>query len=289
VHVSEWREVASEIFVRAYEHLEINICVIRDGDDLLLVDTRSSPVEAAELEADLQVFAPARVRTLVNTHAHFDHTFGNQQFGPGNAYDVPIYGHHLLPAHLERYERPRLAAWHEGTGGEPDRAWQDLRITGPTRLVSDTEPVRVGDRTVILHALGPGHTDTDLVLHVPDAHTWIVGDVVEASGPPMYGSGCFPLELPGQLAFLLGEVERADLVVPGHGPVVDRAFVESQHDETEALARQIRWVRGRGDTVEQALSDQDRWPFPVEGLELAVRRGYLALDATARSGLDPRA
>lgn len=265
--------------MRSYEHLDINISVVRSGGDLLLVDSRSSPIEAAELEADLQLFNPARVRTLVNTHAHFDHTFGNQQFGPGSILDVPVYGHRLLPTHLDQYERPRLAAWRAGTGGEPDRGWQDLRVTGPTHLVATRQPLQVGDRTVELYPLGRGHTDTDLVVHVPDAHAWIVGDVVEASGPPMYGSGCFPLELPHQLAFLLGEIQTTDVVVPGHGPVVDWTFIESQHAEVERLAQQIRLAKLRGDTVEQALANQDHWPFPVQGLELALQRGYLALDA----------
>jgi glyoxylase-like metal-dependent hydrolase (beta-lactamase superfamily II) len=145
--------------------------------------------------------------------------------------------------------------------------------------VASTEILHVGGRAVRLHPLGPGHTDTDLVVHVPDAVAWIVGDVVEASGPPMYGSGCFPLDLPHQLAFLLDQVGQADVVVPGHGPVVDRDFLQAQHAEVEDLAQQIRAAQRRGDTVGQALSDQARWPFPVQALELAVQRGYLALAA----------
>jgi len=267
------------VFVRAYDHLDVNICVVRGDADLLVVDSRSSPTEAAELEVDLQAFAPARVRALVNTHAHFDHTFGNQRFGPGSVLDVPIYGHHLLPLHLDQYERPRLAAWHAGTGGDPDWGWADLRLTGPTRMVASTQALTVGGRPVHLHPLGPGHTDTDLVVHVPDAHAWVVGDVVKASGPPVYGSGCFPLDLPQQLTDLLRCVEEADVVVPGHGPVVDRRYIEAQRAEVDDLARQIRAARRRGDTVEQALAHQGRWPFPVEVLELAVRRGFQALDA----------
>ena len=177
-----------------------------------------SPTEAAGLVADLEDFAPARVRTSVNTHAHFDHTFGNQQFGPDSFLDVPIYGHHRLPAHLDQYERPRLAAWHHDPDGEPERDWHDVRITPPTCLVAASRTLTVGERPVDLHPLGAGHTDTDLVLHVPDSRAWIVGDVVEASGPPMYGSGRFPLGLPRQLAGLLDELEDGDVVVPGHGP-----------------------------------------------------------------------
>lgn len=270
--------MASDIYVRAYDHLEINICVVRGGDDLLVIDSRSSPTEAAELVADLQVFVPARARMLVNTHAHFDHTFGNQHFGAGSALDVPIYGHHLLPQHLDEYERPRLSAWRKDPTVEP-HDWQGLQVTPPTRLVSAAGlTLTVGDRPVELHPLGPGHTDTDLLLHVPDSHTWIVGDVVEASGPPMYGSGCFPLDLPSQLATLLDSLEERAVIVPGHGPIVDRAFVASQRAEVDRLARQLRLAHLTGDTVDQALAAQDRWPFPVEGLTLALRRGYQALD-----------
>ena len=272
-----WREVADGVWLRRYENLEINICVVRGGDDLLLVDSRSSPGEAAQLAADLDVFAPARVRALVNTHAHFDHTFGNQQFGPGSAGAVPIYGHHRLPEHLDRYERPRLAAWRDGSGDEPPRDWDDLRIIAPTHLVAEPQRLEVGGRVAELWPLGPGHTDTDLVVYVPDARTWVVGDVVEASGPPMYGSGCFPLEHADQLAGLLAQLGDGDVVVPGHGPVVDRRFVAAQLAEVARLGEQLRRAHRSGRTVEQALADQDGWPFPVDGLELAARRAYAAL------------
>jgi glyoxylase-like metal-dependent hydrolase (beta-lactamase superfamily II) len=278
VRVPGWHEVADGVFVRAYDNLDINICVVRAGDDLLLVDSRSSPREAAELDVDLEELAPARVRVLVNTHAHFDHTFGNQHFGPGSARPVPIYGHHLLPAHLDEYERPRLAGWRAGTGDEPPRDWGQVQITPPTHLVGARTSLQIGSRTLALDPLGPGHTDTDLVIHVPDAHTWIVGDVVEASGPPMYGSGCFPLQLPGQLELLLAGLDDGDVVVPGHGPVVDRAFVVSQLTEVAQVAEQLQLAHRAGETVEQALADHHRWPFPVDGLELAVQRGYLILN-----------
>ncbi len=53
----------------------------------------------------------APVRWVVNTHAHFDHTFGNARFGPASDIGAPIYGHDLVPAHLDQYERPMLADW----------------------------------------------------------------------------------------------------------------------------------------------------------------------------------
>lgn len=73
---------------------------------------------------------------------------------------------------------------------------------------------------------------------------------------------------------MLDRIDAADVVVFGHGPVVDKAFIEAQHVEVDRVAEQIRTSWCRGDTVEQALASQDGWPFPVEGLRLAVERGY---------------
>jgi Metallo-beta-lactamase superfamily len=132
------------VFVGAYEPLTINICVIRDRDRLVLVDSRASATEGAQLAADLTWFAPAQVQALINTHAHFDHTFGNQHFGHGSATAVPIYGHHLLPAHLDQYERPRL----EASIARPD---EDDRSSGSEAAISDPGAVggfRILDRLI---------------------------------------------------------------------------------------------------------------------------------------------
>jgi glyoxylase-like metal-dependent hydrolase (beta-lactamase superfamily II) len=196
-----WSEVAPDVFVRRYLPVDTTISVVRGRDGLLLVDTGGSPAEAAQIEADLEELG-GRLRWVVNTHAHFDHTFGNQRFGPGSAADLPIYAHHLVPAHLEEHEGPRLAAWRAGTGSEPPRDWDEVTLTAPSQLVRERSWLDLGDRTVELVPLPPGHTDGDVVVHVPakpgvevgNPHdTWIVGDVLEDPGPPMYGSGCFPL------------------------------------------------------------------------------------------------
>ena len=250
----EWVEVAPDVFVGAYEPLTINICVIRDRDRLAVVDSRASATEGAQLAADLTWFAPARVQALINTHAHFDHTFGNQQFGAGSTAAVPIYGHHLLPAHLDQYERPRLEAWRSGSGNEPARDWDDVVITPPTHLVRTRQPYRLGGRSLELIPLAPGHTGTDLVVHVPDANTWIVGDVIEASGPPMFGSGCFPLEFPASLRRLLSEIGPADTIVPGHGPVVDLRFAIAQLTDITELATQLEALHSANATQQHALT-----------------------------------
>ncbi|MDQ2835991.1 MAG: MBL fold metallo-hydrolase [Actinomycetota bacterium] len=272
-------EVSAGIFVLRYQAMDLNICVVRGDGALLVVDTGSSPAEAAEIEADLRQLGSCPLVGVVNTHAHFDHTFGNQHFGPASAFDVPIYGHHRLPAHLIEHEGPRLQRWRLCTGDEPPRDWADVVITPPTNLVTDRQAIVVGGRVVELWPLGAAHTDTDLVVHVPDADTWIVGDLVEESGPPMYGSGCFPLDWPDAVAQLLEDIGASHLVIPGHGRPVPRGFVVDQLADLAAFAAQASACWSAGLSIDEALAADQRWPFPTAGLRLAVQRSYAALDA----------
>lgn len=269
-----WAEVADGVFQRRYEPLDISICVVRGRGGLLVVDTRSSPRQGEEIREHVRGLSADPVVAVVNTHAHFDHTFGNQVF-----VDVPIYGHARVLAHLDAYERPMLAAW-VAEGLEPVQQWASVQITAPTVLVGAEHHLTVGDRMVALRHLGRGHTDNDLVLHVADAGTWVVGDLVEESGPPMYGSGCFPLEWPATLAALASTVGPQDVVVPGHGCPVDRSFVEAQQAQLAGVADLVRELHAAGVPPERAgEAGAGRWPLPRQGLEPAISAAYAALSA----------
>jgi glyoxylase-like metal-dependent hydrolase (beta-lactamase superfamily II) len=270
--VTGWNEVADGVFQRRYDPLDISICVVRGADGLLLVDTRSSPRQADEIRADLRELGDAPVLAVVNTHAHFDHTFGNQRFTA-----APLYGHRLVPDHLEAFERHLLAAW-VALGDEAAQEWAEVRITPPSVLVGDGHRLDVGGRSVDLLHLGRGHTDNDLVVHVPDAGAWLVGDLVEESGPPMYGSGCFPLEWPETNLALVERVGAADVVVPGHGKPVTRDFVTEQQAQIEAVAGLIRELHRTGVPEAQAVAaGGGRWALPPEGLTTAIAQGYAQL------------
>jgi glyoxylase-like metal-dependent hydrolase (beta-lactamase superfamily II) len=272
--VTAWAEVAAGVFQRRYDPLDISVCVVRGAGGLLVVDTRSSPQQADEIRTHLRELGSDPVVAVVNTHAHFDHSFGNQRFR-----QVPIYGHERVPAHLREYEEPMLAAW-VARREEPVEEWAAVEITPPTVLVGDRHRLVVGDRSVDLFHLGRGHTDNDLVLHVPDADAWLVGDLVEESGPPMYGSGCYPLEWPATCAALAERVGATAVVVPGHGRPVDRAFVAAQQADLAAVAGLIAELHADGVPADRAVAaGTGRWALPPEGLAPAVSAAYAALDA----------
>jgi glyoxylase-like metal-dependent hydrolase (beta-lactamase superfamily II) len=278
-----WDEIAMGVFQRRYPPLDVSVCVIRGSDGFAVVDTRSSPKQADEICADLRELGNSPVRWVVNTHAHFDHSFGNQRFGPDSEVNAPIYGHVRVPAHLEEYERPLLAKLI-AKGEEPVEEWRAVVITPPTVLVGERYALDLGDRTVDLLHLGRGHTDNDLMLHIPDAAAWLLGDLVEESGPPCYGPESFPLEWPVTVAHLLVLLDPGDVLVPGHGRPVGQSFVAAQHAQLAGVANLIRELHDAGVPVSRAADEGGRsWPVPVDALTDAIEAGYAQLSQPAAS------
>lgn len=248
--------------------------MVRGTGGLLVCDTRSSHRQADEIRADLRELGTLPVRWVVNTHAHFDHIFGNARFGPDSDVGAPIYGHVRVPAHLDAYERRVLAELIEDAGDDPGE-WREVAITPPTVLVGESLTLDLGGTAAELWHLGRGHTDNDLLVHVPDAGVWLVGDLLEESGPPAYGPDSFPLDWPGTIARLRAALAEGDVLVPGHGAVVDAAFAAAQHEQLTAVAALITGLHAAGVPEDRAMAEGGaRWPFPADRMADAVRRGY---------------
>lgn len=275
---SAWVEVARDVFQQRYNPVDVSVVAVRGATGITIIDTRNNPAEGAEIIADVAARFALPIVAVINTHAHYDHSFGNQVFA---ALGVPIYGHPLVARHYADHEEPRLLAQQADPTREPDKDWQQVTLTAPTHLVEQRMTVVAGGRTLELIPLPPGHTDTDLAILVPDVRVWILGDVIEQSGPPMAGSGSFPLAWPDVLDELLTWIEPADVIVPGHGTVVDRHFVRRQAADLRALADTIRAAWTAGLPVEKAVAaaataePTSSWPAPL--LRSAFEQGYAHL------------
>ena len=267
--------VASGVFHRRYEPLDLSVGVIVGSTGITVVDTGGSPAEAKEILRDVAEDFALPIVAAVNTHAHYDHTFGNQVFA---AQDIPIYGHQLIPRHFAQHEAPRLHKVQQQPESEPDKAWADVELTPPTVLVSSALRIDPGGREVELRPVPSGHTDTDLAILVPDARAWFLGDIVEESGPPMFGSGCYPLDWPDALEALLRRILPGDTVVPGHGSVIDRDFIVEQASRLRAVATEIRALHHADASLDDAPFSQtlqEYWPEDL--LRSALTAGYRQL------------
>ena len=265
-HGRGWQEVGDRVYRFRYRSLDLNVGAVVGDDEVLVVDTRSLPAEAAQLLADLRALTRLPCRQVVNTHAHFDHCFGNATLRP-----AAIWGHARCAAHLRTraaQERAHLLRWLPEAADELER----LELDPPERTVGDAgADLQVGGRRVELRFCGRGHTDHDLVVVVPDAGVAFCGDLVEEGAPPVYGTDAFPLEWPATLDRLAALAPPT--IVPGHGDVVGHRFVAGQREELAAMAALCRRVADGGLPAEQAVRAA---PFPEE-----VAREALALSARA--------
>jgi glyoxylase-like metal-dependent hydrolase (beta-lactamase superfamily II) len=269
--MAAWSEIADRVFVRRYPFLDQDIGAVLGSELVLLVDTRTTARQADEIRRDLREVTSRPVGAVVNTHAHWDHCFGNRTFRP-----VPIWGHVRCAEALRRTgeaQRARVVRMYPDLADEVG----EVEVDPPNRTFEDAVTLDLGDRTVELRHLGRGHTDSDIVVGVPGTGVLFAGDLVENGAPPSYGDA-FPLEWPATVAALLELV--AGAVVPGHGDVADRAFVERQLGEIGLVAELAREAHAGDRSLADAAGRHPWGAGPAaEAIERALAQLRGALDA----------
>ncbi|KUN83574.1 MBL fold metallo-hydrolase [Streptomyces bungoensis] len=204
--------------------------VVGDGT-ALAVDAGSSLAEGARVREAAQRLAGRRVTHLALTHPHFDHVLGAPAFAGAQVYAAVG----MDAVFAQEREELRLDAVRNGLPvADADEAVDAL--VPPRHLVSGEWTLDLGGgRQALLANVGPGHTAHDLVVLVPgDPEVVFCGDLVEESGAPQAGPDAVPSRWPDALDRLLALGGADALYVPGHGAVVDAAFVRRQRDELAA-------------------------------------------------------
>ncbi|GAB7006193.1 MBL fold metallo-hydrolase [Nocardioides sp. AN3] len=277
-----FREIADRIWLARYEWWDVNITLVGGSTGLLMVDTHASTRAARQVIDDVRRLGVGGVTRIVNTHEHFDHTFGNAELR--RAYgDPPI--HATDTAAARTVSSGERAKERYGADADDPRAAEiaETDIVAADRTFASVAALDLGDRLVELAHPGRGHTAGDLVVRVPDADVVLAGDLLEESGPPVYGDDSFPLEWPTTIDVVLGMLTASSVVVPGHGLPVDRAWVEQQRNDLAWVTANIRELAGRGVPAAQA-AEATEWPWPTDGWRFAgaVERGYQQLPRSAR-------
>ncbi|WP_406727600.1 MBL fold metallo-hydrolase [Streptomyces sp. GD-15H] len=201
------------------------------ADAVLLVDAGSSLREGARLRTEAQALTGARVTHLALTHPHFDHVLGAAVFA-----GAEVFGAVGLDTALARgHEELRADAEREGLDARAAEEAVDALVR-PRHTVSGEWTLDLGGgRQALLANVGPGHTAHDLAVLVPgDPEVVFCGDLVEESGDPQAGPDAVPSRWPDALDRLLALGGEDAVYVPGHGAVVDAAFVRAQRDALAA-------------------------------------------------------
>lgn len=261
----EWREAAPGVLVAVAEPDSVNIALVLGGTPQapgLLVDTGSSPEQGARLRADMVELTGTDPAGVVITHGHRDHWFGLAGLA-----GVPSFGHASL---ANRLEDPATAADLAGLG------LSSADLVAPTTLLHLARGIDLSGRRVEIVHLGPGHTEGDLVVVVPDSKVVIAGDLVESAGVPQAGPDSALGQWPATLDGLVGVLGEDAVVIPGHGGPMSRTDVITQRAELAAVTGEARALIERG-VAEADAGAAGNWPWPTETVAPHIARAYAEL------------
>ncbi len=278
-------EIGDGVLFARYPQWDVCVGLVVGREGALVVDTRGTEVQGREVLDDLARLAlPVPVTVVVNTHVHYDHTFGNRAFD-----EASIHAHQRVGETFEADAERLKARFRADPDPGPDASYsaqdvRDLLATvprGPDVTFATAASVELGDRMVHLAYAGRGHTDGDIRISVPDAGVVFLGDLIEESADPSLGSDSWPMDWAATLDRHLSAIPADAVVVPSHGELVDPAFVARQRDEMSALAGLIRERFDAGAALAAAQAEPDvRLPYPLPWLADAFARGYAQLSGT---------
>jgi cyclase len=228
-----------------------NAAIIEGDTDVLVVDSHVSPGGAWALQEELKAITPKPIRWVVNSHFHFDHSHGNQIYGP----EVQIIGHEFARQMMAAGKSQDSPAREFFVGGIPNTIkmlegrlanakTQDERAqienalsvqrnhlegtnavkpTPPTMTLTQTLTLHRGSREIRIMFLGRGHTAGDVVVYLPKERIVATGDLL-IEGPSYMGDAFFTewiqtIETLKGLDF--------ETVLPGHGrPLTGKAKLD---------------------------------------------------------------
>lgn len=196
-----------------------NIGVSVGSDGILIVDDQFAPL-AEKVEAALHQLNPGKLKFVLNTHHHNDHTGGNANFG---AKDATIIAQSNV--------RKRLAS-------DANSKKEAL----PVITFDQSASVHFNGEEIKLLHHGPGHTDGDSVIYFTGANVVHMGDLFFNGGFPFIDlkSGGSVEGYIKTVATVLGKIPADAKVIPGHGKlgtVEDLKTFHSMLVETTGLVK----------------------------------------------------
>jgi cyclase len=244
---------------------------------VISIDTCSTERRTRAYRNAIAAITAAPVRTVINTHHHGDHTFGNCLFPTAG-----IVAHERARAEAIAFGPPRPLPFWAG----PD--WGDLWLDPPFITFTDEMAVHVGDlRVQVRHVGTAAHTTNDSIVWIPERSVLFCGDLIFNGGTPflLMGSVAGAIEVLEQVIVPLG----AQTIVPGHGPVFgDHAPIEATLDYCRFVLDVAARARQAGLSPLQAAQETGLgrftdWP-DAERIVGNLHRACAELAGTPRGG-----
>tara|TARA_B110000014_G_scaffold196048_1_gene145101 strand:- start:1581 stop:2426 length:846 start_codon:yes stop_codon:yes gene_type:complete len=224
-------ELGTGVFARLHAGLT-NAGIIIGDESVLVIDSLRVPSFARDLIEDVRHVTDKPIRYVVDTHSHWDHAWGNEEFP-----DATIIAHsnarkEMLDVEWNRQWREKVVA-----AGDP---WSEeaklVNITPPDLTFENTMQLYFGGREINLVYLGKAHTSGDIFIHLPEEKILFTGDVAQDGGIPFLGDS-YPTDWLSTDDRLI-EIE-SDQFVSGHGPIGNHAALVDARDFIHELVGNV--------------------------------------------------
>jgi cyclase len=228
------------------------IGVLAGPDGVLMVDAQFAPL-SGKIVAAIKQISDGRIRFLINTHVHGDHTGGNENIGTLGAAIV-----------AREQLRARLVKPAPQANGQPG-------VTAPAIAL----PVLTYDSPITIHMNGEevrlipvpvAHTDGDTMVYFPAANAIMTGDFYRSTGYPNIdraNGGTMNGMLVGFDAIIkLGCPDTK--IIPGHGAVVDKSAVAAHLDMMIAVRDKVAALVRQNKTQEEVVAAKPTADFDAK-------------------------
>jgi cyclase len=243
--------VAEGVFVLNNEIAPGNATAVVTGAGVILIDDKFA-VDHDNVVATLKTVTDQPIRYVVNTHHHADHTGGNARLLQLN---IPIVA---------------SQAAFRNMSGDPDGMFVDASPGFPTVTFRDRATLHLGGKVAELYYFGRGHTNGDVVVHLPAQRVLVTGDLF-TFGPATpalidYAGGGSAKEW----TTTLDEALKLDFesVVPGHGVVAGRADLRAFRDGIGRLSTRVRQMvvqkKSRNEIADMLRKEFGWFPFLLD-------------------------
>jgi len=255
--VIESQQVADGVFMLTGSGGNIGASIGDDG--IVIIDDQFAPL-SERIQAALAKLSPKPVRFVINTHHHFDHTGGNENFGKGGSI---IVAHENVRRHLSQPEFMKML--NQTLGPTPKEGLPIVTFTQDVDLHLNGEDLH------IFHVAN-AHTDGDGLVIFRKANVIHMGDT--------FFNGFYPfIDVEGG-GSIDGMISAADLVlklvndqtriIPGHGPLATPPDLVKFRDMLKAIRANVAKLIKQGKTLEQTVA-----AAPSRDLDEAWGNGFL--------------
>lgn len=219
-----------------------NVAVSTGADGLFVIDDELQPM-TPKLTAALTALAPkSKVRFVVNTHWHGDHTGGNAGLAATGAV---IVAHENVRKRLSVEQVMKFMGETHTIPASPPQALPVVTFADDVTLYLN------GDEVHVMH-VEPAHTDGDAIVHFKKANVLHTGDTF-VNGYPIVdvGSG-------GRFEGFIAAADRTlslcddtTKIIPGHGPLMTKADLKEWRDMLVTVRNRMKKLIAQKKTLDQ--------------------------------------